>query len=296
MNCHPCRRAFTLVELVVVIALIAVLAGLLLPAVQGVRSAVLRVHCANHLKQIGLALHQYHDSQGSLPPGCSYRNGADPHPHMSWCTRLLPFLEQEALWQQALRAFALERFFERVPPHTGLGTVVPIFTCRTDGRVLSPWDFGPFQAAFTSYLGVEGINQYSKDGLLFLDSRVRLTDVTDGTSNTLMVGERPPSADRSLGWWYAGWGQSKDGSAEMVLGVKEINVHRRFSQCPRGPYEFGPGDVDNPCDVFHFWSPHTGGANFVFADGSVRFLRYSVTALMPALATRNGGEPVSPPD
>ncbi len=126
---------------------------------------------------------------------------------------------------------------------------------------------------------------------------MRLGDITDGTSHTLMAGERPPSSDNSLGWWYAGTGQSQDGSADMVLGVNERCVSPTYiSQCPPGPYAFGPGRSSNPCDAFHYWSLHFGGAHFLFADGSVHFLAYAAAPLMPALATRSGGEAVSPPD
>ena len=147
--------------------------------------------------------------------------------------------------------------------------------------------------AFTAYLGVEGQDFTRNGGLLFLDSRVRLADVTDGTSATLLAGERPPSANGVLGWWYAGWGQAKNGSAEMVLGVREWNVYD--NTCWPGPYFYSPGRVDNPCDAFHFWSLHSGGANFLFADGSVRFLPYSAAAVMPAVASRGGGEVVDLP-
>src|SRR5438309_1165846 len=83
--------------------------------------------------------------------------------------------------------------------------------------------------------------QCAKDGVLFRDSRIRLAEITDGTSNTLLVGERPPSTDEVLGWWYAGWGQSKDGSAEMLLGAREINTGSWGPNCPRGPYHFVAG-------------------------------------------------------
>jgi prepilin-type processing-associated H-X9-DG protein len=144
---------------------------------------------------------------------------------------------------------------------------------------------------------VEGTDQFRHDGLLYLDSRLRFAAIRDGTSTTLMVGERPPSADKSLGWWYAGWGQQKNGSADSVLGVQELNTSPKTQKiCPPGPYDFRPGNLDNPCDAFHFWSLHPGGAHFLFADGSVHFLRYSVAPLMPALATRAGGETVTLPD
>jgi prepilin-type processing-associated H-X9-DG protein len=124
-----------------------------------------------------------------------------------------------------------------------------------------------------------------------------LTDISDGTSNTLMVGERPPSPDEAAGWWYAGWGQGKEGSADMVLGVQEQYSSQFYVvDCPPGPYQFGAGSLKNPCDMFHFWSLHPGGTNFLMADGSVHFLHYDAAPLMPALATRNGREIVSLPD
>jgi prepilin-type processing-associated H-X9-DG protein len=110
---------------------------------------------------------------------------------------------------------------------------------------------------------------------------------------TLAVGERPPSAELDFGWWYAGWGQAKDGSADMVLGVRERNVIGQY--CPPGPYMFVPAKLADQCAMFHFWSPHPNGANFLFADGSVRFLSYSADSILPALATRAGGETVTLP-
>jgi prepilin-type N-terminal cleavage/methylation domain-containing protein/prepilin-type processing-associated H-X9-DG protein len=291
------RRGFTLVELLVVIAIMAVLIALLVPAVQRVRDAGCRVQCENHLKQIGLALHHYHDNYQVLPPGHSYQNGTDLYRHMAWCTRLLPFLEQESLWQQTQQAFAEQPTFSKNPPHIGLATEMPVLSCPADARTLAPQSQGRLQVALTSYLGVAGTDFSQANGLLFSDSRVRLEEITDGTSTTLMAGERPPSTDLVFGWWYGGWGQSKDGSADMVLGVRERNVSPWTIECPPGPYKFGPGRADNQCDLFHFWSLHFGnGANFLLADGSVRFLSYSAAGLMPALATRSGGEVVELPD
>jgi prepilin-type N-terminal cleavage/methylation domain-containing protein len=289
-------RGFTLVELLVVIGIIAVLLALTLPAIQRVRDAANRTRCSNNLHQIGLALHGYHGVYRTFPPGVSYRNGADPYPFMSWNTRLLPFLEQDNLWKQTQQAFAQEKVFLFDPPHVGLETVLPVFGCPADPRTLQTRDLGALTVAFTAYLGVEGTDQFRKDGILYLDSQIRMADVTDGTSNTLLVGERPPSADGVLGWWYAGEGQGKDGSADMVLGVRERNAFTYAAACPPGPYHFGPGRVQNQCDALHFWSMHIGGAHFLFADASVHFLPYSVDSLLPALATRNGGEAAVLPD
>ncbi len=295
MDDRPSRRGFTLVELLVVIAILAVLIGLLLPAVQKVREAANRARCVNNLKQVGLALHHYHDTHRVLPPGISHKDGADPHPFMSWNTRLLPFLEQPGLWSQAQQAYARTRHFLSDPPHP-ISAVVPVYTCPSDGRTAVAATHPGVRTGLTSYLGVEGTNQFRHDGLLFLDSQVRFADITDGLSNTLMVGERPPSADLRLGWWYAGWGQNRDGSAEMLLGVLERNFGRYEGVCPPGPFPFGRGRVSDPCAAFHFWSLHPGGANFLLADGSVHFLAYSAAPRMPALATRRGGETAAAAD
>jgi len=290
------RRGFSLIELLVVIAIIGILIAIIIPAVQKVRASAQRLECANHLRQIGLALHNYHGAYRSLPPGCSYKGGADPYPFMSWMTRCLPYLEQESLWNQAIWAYSQDKWFENPPHEAILSHVLPIFSCPSDTRTLEPWDFLTLQVALTSYLGVEGRDQISMDGVLFLDSRIKFADITDGLSNTLMVGERPPSADGALGWWYAGEGQSKDGSGDMVLSVLEQNISIWGPGCSRGPFQFGPGKIDNQCDAFHFWSLHNGGANFLFADGSARFIGYDAAPLMPALATRAGRETVSLPD
>jgi prepilin-type processing-associated H-X9-DG protein len=174
--------------------------------------------------------------------------------------------------------------------------VIPLFVCPSDPHAQQAQDLVAFNMAFTDYLGVWRTNHRQHDGVLYLDSQVRLLEITDGTTNTLMVGERPPSADGFLGWWYAGWGQSKDGSAEMLLGVVERNDHSRYRMCPKGPYSFTAGQANNICDLFHYWSHHSGGANFLFCDGSVHFLPYSAAPIMPALATRAGGEAVSVPN
>jgi type II secretory pathway pseudopilin PulG len=298
MRSSHLRWGLTLTELLVVLGIIAVLLALLFPAVQRIRDAAHRTACAANLRQVGLGLHRYHGDFQHLPPGVSYRNGADPHPFMSWQTRLLPYLEQQAQWDQALRAFAQQRDFRRNPPHTGLAIPMPIYGCPADNRTLTAAELpGGFRVAFTSYLGVSGSNPFRRDGVLYLDSRVRLADVRDGLSNTLFVGERPPSANGVYGWWYAGQGQLSDGSADVVLRARERNFDAVYAAgCPAGPYTFGPGSIQNQCDTFHFWSLHFGGAHFLFGDGSVRFLRYSAAPVVPALATRNGGEAVVPPD
>jgi prepilin-type N-terminal cleavage/methylation domain-containing protein/prepilin-type processing-associated H-X9-DG protein len=291
------RRAFTLLELLVVIAIVAVLLGLLLPAVQKVRTAADRISCANNLKQIGLALHQYHDAESHLPPGVSSGRPGDPFPRMTWLTRSLPYVEQDQLWRATVAAYDYQPSPYVNPPHIGFGTPVRVFACPADSRALGIQSTHKGRRpALTSYVGILGTAYDHSDGVLSLDSRVRLTDISDGTSSTAVVGERPPSADFWYGWWYAGYGQAGTGSADMLLGVRERNVGGSYvSACPPGPYHFGPGHFTEQCDLFHFWSPHTGGAHFLFADGSVRFLGHGSDSILPALATRAGGEPVELP-
>lgn len=291
------RQAFTLLELLIVLAILAVLMGLILPAVQKARDAAARVSCANNLHQIGLAAHQYHDTMGSFPPGMrSYALKNPLHPLSSWLTALLPYVEQGNLWNATVTAYQQSRSPFKNPPHVGLATVVPIFDCPADPRSRQV-QFAPrdkFHVALTSYLGVEGQDLYSRDGVLFRDSTIRFADITDGSSNTLLAGERPASADLQFGWWYAGAGQRFSGSGEMVLGVREPNLMPvTKGSCPPGIYSFAPGRLDNQCDMFHFWSPHLGGTFFLFADGSAHFLSYAAAPLLPALASRAGGEPAT---
>ncbi|HEY1186180.1 MAG TPA: DUF1559 domain-containing protein [Gemmata sp.] len=290
-------RGFTLIELLVVLGIISVLMGLLLSAVQKVRAAAARTQCQNTAKQLGLALHLYHDVHNGLPPGHRSLSHPDRMPFSGWTVSVLPHLERAALAAQSESAFrANPNPFN--PPHPSLRTVVPAFLCPTDARTLTAQTAQRTNnvVAFTAYLGVAGLDSITRNGVLYQDSAIRLSDVTDGTSNTLLLGERPPSADFQFGWWYAGAGQQLTGSADLVLGVREPNAQPIVagSACGPGRYPFGPASgFDDPCGMFHFWSPHVGGANFVFADGSVRFLSYSADAVLPGLASRAGGEAVA---
>jgi prepilin-type N-terminal cleavage/methylation domain-containing protein/prepilin-type processing-associated H-X9-DG protein len=292
------RPGFTLVELLVVLAIISVFLGLLLPAVQRARIAADRIRCSNNLRQLGLALHNYHDALGSLPPGVTSQRKGEPYPRMTWLTRLLPFIEQEPLWKATTAAYYYQPFPYADPPHVGFSMPVRVFSCPADNRVFDPQQTHQgYRAGLTSYVGVLGTAYNRPDGTLYLNSRVRLTDIKDGTSNTVIVGERPPSADFWYGWWYAGHGQAGTGSIDMLLGARERNYGGGYvAQCPPGPYHFQPGRIQDQCDVFHFWSLHSGGANFLFADGSVHFLAYAADSILPALATRSGGEVVELPN
>ncbi|HEX4588299.1 MAG TPA: DUF1559 domain-containing protein, partial [Gemmataceae bacterium] len=260
------RRGFTLIELLVVIAIIAVLIGLLLPAVQKVRTTAERMKCVNNLKQIGLALHAYHDQKGSLPASIrqsvivgvlptggqkwSYVNYNTNPPTMtdymwsSWLTHILPFIEQRAMYDAMVKAYDSQPLGSPAnpqnknpwnnPPHTGLATPINLYKCPSDARQYVATSADGLTIAFTGYLAVNGQNWKTMDGMMHWNSDVKFLDVSDGLSNTLMVGERPPSADLWFGWWYAGagqWDESKrdpsehdTGSGDVSLGVAELNI------------------------------------------------------------------------
>lgn len=288
----PDRRAFTLVELLVVMGVSFMLVGLLMPAIQKVRAAADRMICASQLRQIGIAAQHYHGDYNALPPGLSSNKPGESYPYMSWLTRLLPYLEQDAQWKVTLNAYSKDRYPFNNPPHANFSLVMKNYICPADERLVQPQVTRKgLIVGLTSYLGVVGESWNKPNGCLFVDSRVRLTDIYDGTSHTILAGERPPSPDFWFGWWYASVGVAGTGCPDLLLGGRENNPFGSYiSGCPPGPYSFGPGKLDNMCDVFHFWSLHPGGAQFLMADGSTHFLGYDAAPLIPALCTRNGGE------
>ncbi len=194
------RTAFTLVELLVVIAIIGVLVGLLLPAVQSAREAARRMQCSNNLKQIGLALHNYHDTFRSFPPGWIRSNGAgDRRYAWSWSGAILPFIEQSALQDNS--------GFGEVNIHSAaadpallkaLQTPVPGYRCPSDiAPATNNWlAIHSERMATSNYVGTHNsdywdVNGDSTQGGMFIENEpTRFRDVLDGTSNTFMVGER----------------------------------------------------------------------------------------------------------
>jgi prepilin-type N-terminal cleavage/methylation domain-containing protein/prepilin-type processing-associated H-X9-DG protein len=297
---HRLARAFTLVELLVVIAIIAVLIGLLVPAVQKIREAANRSVCENNLKQITLAAHNYHLVKKKFPP----HNGALQD---CWLFQLLPYIEQN-------------NTFAAAPANSALfDAPIKTFVCAADARNLSDpsaTTIAGVKHAMTSYLGVVGRDYYDTLNDTVPDNGIigcrqpgsrrrsvsKISEITDGTSNTIMIGERPPggggdASSDPLNW---GWWAYDDFDsllwAVMPNGPNGPNAaDGKGNPCPAVNY-FSPGSIANDCDVNHFWSPHSGGGYFAFADGSVRFLDYSLGVLiLPKLATRNGGEVVSLP-
>ncbi len=298
------RKGFNLVELLVVIGVMGLLLGLLMSAVQSAREAAARITCKNNLRQIGLAFGNFESAHGSFFPAyidirayvpVSYiGSGLD----LNWQVLMLPYIEQGALWQQTLEAYKTDVYPWHNPPHIGLTTVIRTYGCPSDWRVFTPiTDDAGYTAVYTSYQGVAGYQL--QDGAMRAVQGVRIAEIMDGTSQTLLIGERPPAGRHLAGAWYTTF------PVELAWAYDEYYYGRRpymdvywpygFGNC-RGPFYFGPGRVHNPCDFNHFWSLHTGGAHFIFADGAVHFLSYAAAPLLIPLATRAGGEVVEIPD
>lgn len=279
---------FTLIELLVVVAIIGILVGLLLPAIQMVREASRRTACSNRVRQCSLAVTNYEVALRRFPSGVT--GLASEFSFQSWLQQLLPYVDQGSVLERALDDY--EFHVSPFEGHAGLQTVITVYQCPSDpasGR--AHWTHESLLVASTNYLGVNGTNYLEKDGVLFSDSEIRLSEITDGTSNTLLMGERPPSPDFWFGWWYTGFGQDGTGSGDMVLGVAELKANDTsfLEGCRPGPYGFSRGQNDQ-CDALHFWSHHPGGALFGMCDGSVHFISYADELVLAQLATRAGGE------
>jgi prepilin-type N-terminal cleavage/methylation domain-containing protein/prepilin-type processing-associated H-X9-DG protein len=242
--------------------------------------------------------------------------------YWSWMAQILPFVEQQNLfdvgkkWSTGGAPTQLQWWpsggfwlTPPTPPNPLEGAEMKLYSCPADSRTLQANYadyFGtgdPINVAFTAYVGVTGANDpildtstmYSPsppcNGVLFFRSQVAISQITDGTSNTLLVGERPPSADLYYGWWFAGSGWDGSGTGDVVLGARSVQYASSLGCTPTSSYVgLRPGRITNNCDQAHFWSLHSGGVNFLFCDGSVRFLSYSADSVLPQLATKSGGE------
>ena len=339
----------TLLELLVVVAIVAVLIGLLVPAVMKVREAANASKCQNNLRQLALGCHSFHDVNRRFPPAhlvhrSPETNTNSPGPYRadmapggytlsnigwqfpnegvfwSWSFRIAPFVELGDVTKLATISTNYPQgwpwpagTWQPIMPRTA-----PLFTCASDGRGVLVHNGGPGHvAALSHYFGVSGRDQFKEaidgtgvpgptaklpgqDGILYVNSAVTIAAVTDGLSQTLLLGERPPSNTFEFGWLWAGSGDLPYfGAADVVLGVRERAVTPNAE-----PDFFRPGAAADPTDQHrnHFWSFHPGGGYFALADGSVRFLPYSAgtqtvasvrgisVSLPEVLASRSGGD------
>jgi prepilin-type processing-associated H-X9-DG protein/prepilin-type N-terminal cleavage/methylation domain-containing protein len=294
-------RAFTLIELLVVISIIGVLIALLLPAVQAAREAARRAECVNNLKQIGLALHNYHSSHQSFPPGYVSNfdaSGNDTGPGWGWAAMLLPQMEQKPLFD----AINFNTPIELPSNQTSRLVLIGGFLCPTDS-VLPSWlatmrdasgvpTLSVCQIATANYVGVYGTSDpgIDGDGIFFRNGNIGIRNITDGTAQTIAVGER----SQNLG--QATWAGAVTGAVLFPVDNDGIGYPRAESApgmvLGHAGGRYGPGNPGG--EVNQFYSRHPGGVNFLFADGHVSFLKTTMTnTTFRALATRAGGETIS---
>lgn len=279
------RNGFTLVELLVVIAIIGILIALLLPAVQAAREAARRMACSNHLKQLALACHTYHDTHGRFPPSMIF--DADPQlsRYWSWSVQVLPQLELSSLYDQMnLNINGLYSPSAAInEPYVSI--LLPTMQCPSDPHAGLFNDPSLILQTFatTNYLGCRGSKRFPFAGNGVFPERnraIRIAEVIDGTSSTLLIGERPAQASKVSPWWAVGSGYDNHGLGDQVMDSSE-GLFRGANNSPSA-------------DARHWWSFHPGGAEFSLCDGSTRFFSESIDHnTLLHLSTRDRGEPVN---
>lgn len=292
------RSGFTLIELLVVIAIIAVLIALLLPAVQQAREAARRTQCKSNMKQIGLALHNYHDVAQMFPPESIWASGAvgswQPR-NFSWLAMILPYVDQAPLYNQT-------NFSAPVWNQPLMGKQLPLLTCPSDPGIGAPGS--TYGMAITNYAGAEGYDWWPRSGnplggIFTLNSHTRIADISDGTSNTIAVGEVTSTGFCCGGQWQNGVGQPNQlSNAWFRPAFVSVVYSDSQSTGNSGTSYPQPDNSANPASAwttlrptapypykstylhtfglnsnqFGAHSRHTGGAHFLMADGAVRFI------------------------
>ncbi|MFL5331190.1 MAG: DUF1559 domain-containing protein [Gemmataceae bacterium] len=301
------RSGFSLVELLVVIAITSVVMGLALPAIQRVRETASRMSCQNNLRQIGLALHSYHQHANHFPPGYSFDEQAPPPkgvvinstPGWGWAAHLLIHIEQANVAAQIQWTVPVED-----PVHDSV-RVVPIRTyiCPSDRgtepfMILSQYGKDLCQAAPSTYAacfgfgGAIGEHPTLGNGIFFRNSKTRIADIRDGASYTIAIGER--AALFCQGPWAGvpsdGTIRTNPDSPGLIAAIEEapVLVMARTNPFPMNQFYSSPYD---------FYSPHPTSAMFLFADGSVHALKFTLPAsIWEALGTRAGREVINSDD
>jgi prepilin-type N-terminal cleavage/methylation domain-containing protein/prepilin-type processing-associated H-X9-DG protein len=350
---HALKAGFTLIELLVVIAIIAVLVGLLLPAVQKVREAAARMQCSNNLKQLGLALHSYHDTNQAFPQAYKKLPTSDPTAPPGTGTYgagafvlILPYIEQGNLYRGIDVSRAALSSINMPPNNPAYSTPIKTFLCPSSpgsptvgysaelansfsnfgiavapapGLIFGRTDYAPDAGMSADIAGIS-INAGASIICQPPDGPVRITDISDGTSNTMMVvedagrpgwyGSKGVASQPAIGGYTpamgsyqggvngpapqggGGWADplnyiATNGSDPLGSGIAAGGA---FMGMPAAPYSCANG-CSNDSEIFAF---HTGGGNVVFGDGSVRFMRNGLTMnQMQALLSRVGGEVIS---
>lgn len=290
---RPHSRGFTLIELLVVIAIIAILIALLLPAVQQAREAARRSTCKNSLKQIGLALHNYHDVHRCYPPGYIARGvvASDPaSPNetgsgFSWGTMILPYMDQAPLYNQLNLNLDAS-----VSPNIDLADeAIPVFRCPSDTNqgVFTVSDgSNSYTLSSANYVGIYGYGSLTMapgnptdKGILYRNSNIKIRDITDGSSNTIVVGERShqhqfvgaATVVEADSTWYAALPNVTRPSGMMMMGDEgpASLILGHVGQGGMMTMEHPPNTTNH---IANFSSRHEGGAHFLLGDGAVRFL------------------------
>lgn len=277
MKLSSTKRGFTLVELLVVVAIIGILIGMLLPAVQQVREAARRTSCLNNLAQIGLAMHNNEFSFGHLPPGVIDTAGPIQNvakgQHVSWTVQLLRFVEQNGIAD----SFDISAGTYAAANAPARAMVIPVFQCPSQAVSMDT----NMTAGLSHYAGchhsVEAPIDADNNGLLFLNSAVTYADIYDGSSNTILVGEFMAEGI-DLGW--------ASGTRATLRNTSEILGEGAW----RAKYAGGAVATMPKTFVGGFSSPHPGTTNFLFADGSVHSVANSVNAtIFENLGNRSDG-------
>ncbi|QDT66990.1 DUF1559 domain-containing protein [Calycomorphotria hydatis] len=325
MSPKALRRGFTLIELLVVIAIIAVLIALLLPAVQQAREAARRSQCKNNLKQIGIALHNYHDTHRAFPPGSigwsftasstdgDGSSGPGNAPQMNTMgplVMILPFIEQAAIYER----LDFEESYQN-PVNRGFAAeVITTYLCPSYAgpRIIQEhgYRYSPNTStdkAITNYLGVAGYKTSGADadirsesslpstqlGIFYPNSDTRIRDITDGTSNTFIYGEFRPSIMSDIGWENSqGPGGCYDNRCSPWIRGITLEGSGATKVMRYGPNQlFAQSTYANDWTVLPFSSEHTGGVQMLHADGSIIFVSDNIDiTLWQSLGSKSGGE------